>query len=245
MAKMPKKRKSPPRKEHTAEFENHPLAGLKKLLPAHAAKPHAAKPHAAKPPKPAPPRRAKAEPSNDEELFLAAVGGAHPLNLQNFLLPPPPRIKPPASLGNREAEEVMQTLQDLVNGEAPFSIHETEQAIEGTAEGLDPRIVHKLRSGEFAVQDHLDLHGRTRDEAQELVRQFLLNSLAQSKRCVLIIHGRGHGSKDHIPVLKNALRAWFTRGSIGKRILAFTTARPCDGGAGAVYVLLRKPKAQP
>ncbi len=235
MAKMPKKRKNPPRKEHTAEFENHPLAGLKKLLPA----------PAGAPPKPTPPKRAKAEPTNEEELFRSAVGGVQPLSPQHSPLPPPPRIKPPAPLGNREAEEVMQTLQDLVNGEAPFSIHETDQAIEGMAEGLDQRIMHKLRSGEFAVQDHLDLHGRTRDEAQELVRQFLLNSLAHSKRCVLIIHGQGHGSRDHIPVLKNALRAWFTRGSIGKRILAFTTARPCDGGAGAVYVLLRKPKARP
>jgi len=64
--------------------------------------------------------------------------------------------------------------------------------------------------------------------------------MAQDKRCVLIIHGRGHGSKDHIPVLKNALKSWFTRRALRKKILAFTTARSCDGGAGAVYVLLKK-----
>jgi DNA-nicking Smr family endonuclease len=242
MTKKSKKHKGSTRKPATSEFENHPLAGLKKLLPTRAP--------ASVPSKPIRPKRVKAEPSNDEELFISAVGGVQPLDprpshTHHSSLPPPPRIKPPASITNREAEEVMQTLQDLVDGEAPFSIHETDQAIEGAAEGLDPRIVHKLRLGEFAIQGHLDLHGRTRDEAQELVRQFLLKSLAQGQRCVLIIHGQGHGSRDHIPVLKNALRAWFTRGSIGKRILAFTTARPCDGGAGAVYVLLRKPKARP
>jgi DNA-nicking Smr family endonuclease len=56
---------------------------------------------------------------------------------------------------------------------------------------------------------------------------------------VLIVHGRGLGSKDNIPVLKEKLQAWLTRGAIGRHVLAFTSARPWDGGTGAVYVLLR------
>jgi DNA-nicking Smr family endonuclease len=56
---------------------------------------------------------------------------------------------------------------------------------------------------------------------------------------VLIVHGRGLGSKDNVPVLKEKLTAWLTRGAIGRHVLAFTSARPWDGGTGAVYVLLR------
>ena len=67
---------------------------------------------------------------------------------------------------------------------------------------------------------------------------FIRKSYLESKKCVLIVHGRGLGSKDNIPVIKNKLAAWLTRGSIGKKVLAYTSALPHDGGTGAVYVLL-------
>jgi DNA-nicking Smr family endonuclease len=154
-------------------------------------------------------------------------------------LPPEPQLKTAPSHEEREEAEVMQALRDLVEGEAPLAIHQTDEAIEGAVDGLDGRIMDKLRRGEFSVQDHLDLHGSTRDEARQKVESFLLAAIAQGKRCVLIIHGRGHGSKDRIPVLKNALKSWLQRRALSKKILAFSTAQPFDGGAGAVYVLLR------
>ena len=69
----------------------------------------------------------------------------------------------------------------------------------------------------------------------------LLEQLPGGHRCVLIVHGRGHNSKDHTPVLKERLKSWLARGAAARKVvLAFTTARPCDGGAGALYVLLRR-----
>lgn len=133
----------------------------------------------------------------------------------------------------------MQALRDLVDGVLPLAIHETDEAIEGLAEGVDPRLLHRLRRGEFAVQDHLDLHGMNRQQAREAVAAFLSDAEIRGLRCVLVVHGKGRGSAGRIPVLKTALASWFTRRSIRKRILAFCTARACDGGAGAVYVLLR------
>ena len=59
-------------------------------------------------------------------------------------------------------------------------------------------------------------------------------------RCVLLVHGRGLHSKDNIPILKQAVRSWLERGQIARAVLAFASARPCDGGVGAVYVLLRR-----
>ena len=155
--------------------------------------------------------------------------------------PSPLAYKPPQADKEEEAE-VLRTLHDLVEGEGGFSIHASDEAIEGLAEGVDPRLLKTLRSGTYAVQEHLDLHGLNREEARAEVDRFLLDAVLKGNRCVLVIHGRGQGSKDKIPVLKNALKTWFTRRGTRKLILAFCTARPCDGGGGAVYVLLRKKK---
>lgn len=216
----------PPKK---SAFTNRPLKQLSRLKQSAPARPVERKP--ADEPSP--------EAGDDESLFARAMSGVAPLHPRDESLPPEPRLKSSPTGEEREAAEVMQALRDLVAGEAPLSIHQTDEAIEGAVEGLDPRIMGKLRRGEFSVQDHLDLHGQTREEARNKVEAFLLEAIAQGKRCVLIIHGRGHGSKNHIPVLKNALKSWLQRRALSKKVLAFSTAQTFDGGAGAVYVLLK------
>lgn len=219
-------KRTPHKKKRT--FNNRPLAELsklkKKILPVEEVQA----------------RPADQPPEDDENLFTEAMSGVEPLSARDEPLPPEPRVKMSPTREEQEEAEVMQALRDLVEGEAPLSIQETDEAIEGVVEGFSPRIMAKLRQGEFSVQDHLDLHGYTREEARGKVEAFLLDSIAQGKRCVLIIHGRGHGSKDRIPVLKNALKSWFTRRALSKKILAFSSAQTFDGGAGAVYVLLKK-----
>jgi DNA-nicking Smr family endonuclease len=228
------KRKSQP---SAKKFTNRALGDLSKL-----------KARADKQPEPvAPPTMARPadNPDNDENIFIDAMSGVAPLESRTTSLPPE-QPRPVRKTGDQqEAEEVMQTLRDLVDGEQSLSIHETDESIEGFVEGLDPRIIKKLRRGSFSIQDHLDLHGLTREQAKEEVNSFLQAAALQGKRCVLIIHGRGLGSHGKVPVLKNALRNWFTRRGLRKKILAFTTAREYDGGAGAIYVLLRKHKVQP
>lgn len=140
---------------------------------------------------------------------------------------------------SEEAESYAQ-LSDLVDGIGPFDISDTDEYIEGIGPGLDRRLLQRLRRGDYAVQAHVDLHGLKRDEARIRVEQFLAEARLHSRRCVLIIHGRGLNSKDQIPVLKESVRIWLTRGRISRSVLAFATARPTDGGAGAVYVLLRR-----
>src|SRR5262249_29311153 len=117
---------------------------------------------------------------------------------------------------------------------------DSDEYIEGIAPGIDKRLLKKLRKGEYALQGHLDLHGMTSEEARREVEKFVEGALAAGKRCLLIIHGRGLNSKDNLPILKERLKVWLTRGRIARRVLAFATARPSDGGAGAVYLLLRR-----
>jgi DNA-nicking Smr family endonuclease len=153
----------------------------------------------------------------------------------------PPRLprRPPPPAEDRADAEVLAQLCDLVDGRGTFDVTDTDEYIEGAESGLDRRIVQKLRRGDFAVQAHLDLHGLTRPEARERVDRFVDEQRKLGHRCVLIIHGRGLNSKDQIPVLKERLRVWLS-GRLARSVIAFATARPTDGGAGAVYVLLRR-----
>jgi DNA-nicking Smr family endonuclease len=190
---------------------------------------------------PAPPA-ASAPPSDPEDtpLFLHAVADVRPLDArarERVAGPPPANPARPVTPPDAEA---LAELCDLVNGHAPFDITSSDDYIEGAAVGLDPRLLRRLRAGEFAYQAHLDLHGMVSDEARGAVEAFLTHAYQSGKRCVLIVHGRGRNSKDQIPVLKSRLTTWLGRGRWARLILAFTSARPCDGGAGALYVLLRR-----
>lgn len=177
-------------------------------------------------------------PKSEEALFWEAMAGVKPLAHDARGHAPPPEPKS-ARVVSAEAEALAQ-LVDLVAGEGPFDMSCTEEFIEGRAPSVDRRVLVALKRGDYALQGHLDLHGLTRAEAKPRVEAFLDESRRLSRRCVLLIHGRGLNSKDQIPVLKESLRAWLCQGRIGKAVLAFCTARPCDGGAGAVYLLLRR-----
>lgn len=181
------------------------------------------------------------EPLSDEELFLQAVDGVSRLEDPRGVVEPP---LPPSNADGipvyDEDAEAYAELVSIVEGKARFDISDSDEFIEGCIEGLDRRVLQKLRKGEFAFREHLDLHGMTRDVAREAVEAFIGTAHSSGRRCVLIVHGRGNNSKGNIPVLKVALKTWLERGRIARRVLAFCTARPTDGGAGAMYVLLRR-----
>jgi DNA-nicking Smr family endonuclease len=210
---------------------NNPFDKLKEL-----AKPAPPAPRAA--PSPPPPPAPAREPS-EGELWEGATSGVRPLDPGPGLVAPPP--PPPAAGAIWHPDlEAIDALRALVAGDAPFDLADSDEFIEGRMAGLDANLARKLRRGEFAVQGHVDLHGMTRDEAKGTVEKFLRSSRQAGKRCVLIVHGRGLHSKDQLPVLKDALRTWLATGRFARHVLAFATARPVDGGAGAIYVLLRR-----
>ncbi|MGZ3440924.1 MAG: Smr/MutS family protein [Polyangia bacterium] len=192
---------------------------------------------------PAPPPSAPPVEKPEEEVFADEMRGV-------AQLPPDPRGRviggaaapPPTAPRRRRNDdaEAYAVLADLVDGGGVFDISATDEYVEGIGPGIDKRLLRKLRAGDYAVQAHLDLHGLVSEEARVEVEKFLTTARADGRRCVLIVHGRGHGSKEGIPVLKERLKVWLTRGRIGRGVLAFCSARPSDGGAGAVYVLLRK-----
>ncbi|HEY6098281.1 MAG TPA: Smr/MutS family protein [Anaeromyxobacter sp.] len=213
---------------------NEGLSKLGALVPPPSARPERAGREPAADPKgpPAP------EPT-EAELFETAMRGVRRIDPgPGIVAPRPPRGAPQAFW--HPDLEIIDQLRALVSGDAPFDLSDSDEFIEGRIAGVDQSLVRKLRDGEFAVQGHVDLHGMTRDEAKRAVELFLRGSRSAGKRCVLVVHGRGLHSKDQLPVLKDALRTWLSTARFARHVLAFATARPADGGAGAVYVLLRR-----
>lgn len=208
---------------------NNPFEKLKARLPE--------RPAARPPPPPRPPAPPPA--LTEDELWRAATTGVRKVERGADTAPPPP---PPVADGAywHPDLEAIDALRALVSGDAPFDLSDTDEFIEGRVQGLDPGVVKKLRRGEFAVQGHIDLHGMTREEAKAAVDGFLRASRQAGKRCVLVVHGRGLHSRDQLPILKDALRTWLATARFARHVLAFATARPVDGGGGAIYVLLRR-----
>jgi len=102
--------------------------------------------------------------------------------------------------------------------------------------GIQDQLFQKLRRGKLSMERELDLHGMTSKEAQAALDRFLGHCRQQQIRCVRIIHGKGRGSRDGRPVIKNQLNQWLRN---IPQVLAFCPARAHDGGTGAVYVLLK------
>ncbi|BCL75328.1 hypothetical protein JHS3_10640 [Jeongeupia sp. HS-3] len=99
----------------------------------------------------------------------------------------------------------------------------------------------KLRRGHWLVQAELDLHGYGSDTARQMVGEFLHAAQQAHRRCVRIIHGKGLSSRNQEPVLKHKLKNWLVQRD---EVLAFSQARPADGGSGAVLVLLKNRPAR-
>ncbi len=139
-----------------------------------------------------------------------------------------------------QEERERHYLSALVEDSSAWDISFSDEYMVGAVPGVGPKVMKRLKRGEFSVQDYIDLHGLKKKEAEEVVREFIMKSYQRGFRCVLIVHGRGLGSVDHQPAIKRELPLWFRRGMLKRIVLAFVTARPCDGGAGALYVLLKK-----
>ncbi len=184
----------------------------------------------------------KKKPDDDSSLFTRAMDGV--TLLENDLVAPEPAdgdliMQQVQESLKKQDQEVIDTLHALVQGKSRFDITSTGEYLEGHVIALDPRVLKQLKEGKFTVQAHLDLHGYVKEEARNLMSSFIRNSHAIGFRTVLVIHGRGLKS-DIGPVLKESVVRWLTTGTLSHLVLAFCSARPCDGGTGALYVLLKK-----
>jgi len=179
----------------------------------------------------------KSSPKLEEELFTEAMEGVTPISRENFV----ERIfqieLPEGSRGKEDAE-ILGKLEDLVKYGIGFNVADTPEYIEGTNYQVRPTVAKRLHRGDYSIQAFVDLHGLLVEDAKEVFEKFLKWAVTTGKTGVLIIHGRGLSSPSE-PVLKKKVVEWLTRGPWRKWVAAYSSARKCDGGAGATYVLLR------
>jgi DNA-nicking Smr family endonuclease len=175
----------------------------------------------------------------EKAVFLAEMAGVTPLPKDPRGRVEKPQLTPKPFYPTDDYE-ALADLRDLVEGRGEFTIQYTDEYMEGLAPGVDRRLAQRLHRGDYAVQAHIDLHGHTVEEAKVIVERFVTAAYATGQRCILLIHGRGLNSKDNRPVLKEQVRIWLSHGRLSRLVLAFATAPVTNGGAGAVYVLLRR-----
>ncbi|WP_042884447.1 Smr/MutS family protein [Cupriavidus necator] len=173
----------------------------------------------------------------EADVFRASVGKVSQLRDRNRA--PLPGSKPaPVPVQSRRNDEAVlaASLSDDFDVE---SLLETDESLSFRRPGIGMDVIRKLRRGEWVPQDKVDLHGLRSDEAREALAEFLRRSVRNGVRCVRVIHGKGLGSPDKLPVLKGKVRSWLVQ---KEEVLAFVQAREAEGGAGALMVLLRQPR---
>ncbi len=173
---------------------------------------------------------------SDEEIFTEAMKEVREIG-EFRKIPFRNKASVPVRRKRGIDSEALREIKEIVQGRRPLDLPGTQEYVEWVNPAFKADIARQLREGKFSVQDCLDLHGLILPEAEEEVGSFLDVSVKKRLRCVKIIHGRGLRSPCG-PVLKEAVIEWLTRRH-RKKIIAFVTARQCDGGLGAVYVLLR------
>ncbi|MEI3478573.1 MAG: Smr/MutS family protein [Bilophila sp.] len=184
---------------------------------------------------PSPNGTPQAENVPDEDAsFFAAVRDVKPLagKGREVAAETPPLPQQVQAPGN--------PLQEFMEGKLEFALAFTDEYVEGHVLGLDLLTVGKLQAGQFSPESHLDLHGMNAQQAFEALVGFFRAAYFKGQRTVLVVPGRGRNSPHGVPILREKVQEWFTQDPFKRVILAFCTARPADGGAGALYVLLRK-----
>ncbi len=177
-------------------------------------------------------------PEAERDLYAKAMQDVRRIDKDNHI----ERIcRAAAPKGFREKEDLatLSKLIELIKYGKGFNVADTPEYIEGTGYHVHPGIAKRLHQGDYSIEAHVDLHGHNVEAAKEIFENFLKWAVFGGKKGVLIVHGRGLSSRSE-PVLKKKVEEWLTRGPWRKWVVAYSSARVCDGGAGATYVLLRE-----
>ncbi|MCE5387782.1 MAG: Smr/MutS family protein [Acidithiobacillus sp.] len=147
---------------------------------------------------------------------------------------PQPRPAPPSPEPRKSQDDDHAVLAALAKGGLEESWLSGEEWVY-LRSGLPEHLLRDLRRGRYRIQADLDLHGLRVEDARLAVASFLQDARRYHWTCVRIIHGKGMGSPGQIPILKRLVGHWLQR---HQEVLAFTQARPMEGGGGALRILL-------
>jgi DNA-nicking Smr family endonuclease len=179
-------------------------------------------------------RQAQAQKQTHQRLFLAAIGKVQPLTDRARA---PLTKRPPAPLPLQLLRDEQEVLRSSLSDDFDVgTLLDTDADLSYARPGVGPDVTRKLRRGEWSVQGELDLHGLRSEDAREALAAFLREAQKRGWRCLRVVHGKGLGSPGKTPVLKNRVLNWLMQRN---EVLAYVQAKPAEGGAGAVLVLLQ------
>ncbi len=170
--------------------------------------------------------------AEDMALFRSEVDGVAPLGNDRVR----PHAARPRPVPRQTLHDEQQVLKDMLSDDPADMDLETGEELLFARTGTRPKLLRKLRRGQFSVGDEIDLHGMSVAEARDALSVFLKECRRHSVRCVRVIHGKGLGSPQGRPRIKGKLDRWLR---LRDEVIAFSSARPVDGGTGALYVLLK------
>ena len=171
---------------------------------------------------------------DDAKLFRRAMSDAKPLKTDQRAEEPLKKPKPRARFAHADKRAV---LEESLHADIDTLEHDNADYLRFHRASVGKRTMRKLARGNFAVQDEIDLHGMTQDEARTYLHDFINHCARSGRTCVRVVHGKGLGSGYGGPKLKPSVNRWLRRWD---PVLAFVSTPQVDGGTGAVYVLLKK-----
>lgn len=181
-------------------------------------------------------RRAPARIDDDDvRMFREAIG---PVRELVATAAPPPVARPAPHPHMFEADEAAVP-RELLDMAFDPGLLEIGEELSYLRDGYPPKLLKQLKRGQFSVQDDIDLHQMNTAAAQVTIIEFLAEARRAGLRCVRIVHGKGLRSRAAGPVLKGLTDRMLRRRD---DVIAFASARPMQGGTGAVVVLLRGDK---
>ena len=169
----------------------------------------------------------------EKNLFSRAIGATQPLRRVAAV---PLAPEPPAPIPVQHQLDEQRVLRESLSDEFDVeTLLDVDDAMSFRRPGIGTEVTRRLRAGEWSIQQQLDLHGMRSDEAREALGAFIRTANKQGVRCVRVVHGKGLGSPGKQPVLKTKTQRWLIQKN---EVLAFVQAKPAEGGAGALVVLL-------
>lgn len=175
--------------------------------------------------------------AQDKALFRQAVKSVQAIkDTHRAILPPVPTANAVVLRQRRETAIGLDPIkrQQVSDHYRPAPSEQDDTRF--TRHGYGPDLAKNLKRGKWPVGATLDLHGDTLDQARERLDRFLQSCVTHHVKSVRIVHGKGYGSKDGEPVLRQTIRRWLTQMS---EVLAYVECAEPEGGSGAVQVLLR------
>lgn len=175
---------------------------------------------------------------DDDEIFLQEMQGVKQISQKKKVDLSQPHQMTEAHIARQKSA----TSEKIGSASNPLRHYEVTRvqphdALGFKGHGIQEGVYRKLRQGKYQIDARLDLHRMTIEAAREKVFTFINDCIKYDLRTVLIMPGKGDRNIEDPALLKSYLIHWLPQ---LPDVMAYHTAQPKDGGAGAFYILLRK-----